>query len=154
MKMHLIAFMSFLILFTPSGALQAANDADRTVLQQNISQFVEGVRTSDHRASAIRVALDLKLFPGQIPRVRQDEIMALFDLAMQPLRNEGLFDFGKTDIAARLRDGGLRIAANRDVRTIPPMDVLFVQRKVGGIFLLASRLKARVDIRKLLEKYV
>jgi esterase/lipase superfamily enzyme len=47
MKMHLIAFMSFLILFTPSGALQAANDADRTVLQQNISQFVEGVRTSD-----------------------------------------------------------------------------------------------------------
>lgn len=106
------------------------------------------------RASAIRVALDLKLFPGQIPRARQDEIMALFDLAMQPLRNEGLFDFGKTDIAARLRDGGLRIAANRDVRTIPPMDVLFVQRKVGGIFLLASRLKARVDIRKLLEKYV
>jgi predicted unusual protein kinase regulating ubiquinone biosynthesis (AarF/ABC1/UbiB family) len=56
------------------------------------------------RASAIRAALDLGLFARQIPRARQDEVMALFDLGMQSLRNEGIFDFGTTDIASRLRD--------------------------------------------------
>jgi esterase/lipase superfamily enzyme len=48
MKMHFIASLSFLILFTlQSDALHAANDADRTALEQNISKFVEGIRTSD-----------------------------------------------------------------------------------------------------------
>jgi hypothetical protein len=34
------------------------------------------------------------------------------------------------------------------------MDTLFLQRKIGGIFLLAGRLKARVHIRAMLEKYL
>jgi hypothetical protein len=34
------------------------------------------------------------------------------------------------------------------------MDMMFLQRKVGGMFLLASRLKARVHIRALLEPYL
>jgi hypothetical protein len=32
--------------------------------------------------------------------------------------------------------------------------MLFVQRKLGGVFLLASRLKARVDVRSMLDSYV
>jgi hypothetical protein len=80
--------------------------------------------------------------------------MALFDMAMQPLRYDGLFDFGATDIAARLRDGGIEIAASRDSWHIPPMDTLFLQRKIGGIFLLARRLKARVHISAIVEKYL
>jgi hypothetical protein len=31
---------------------------------------------------------------------------------------------------------------------------LFVQRKLGGIFLLASRLKARVDVNGILARYL
>ena len=106
------------------------------------------------RTSATRAALDLGLFSGQMPRARQDAVMALFDMAMQPLRYDGLFDFGTTDIASRLRDGGIEIAASRDNWHIPPMDTLFLQRKIGGIFLLASRLKARVHIRAMLEKHL
>ena len=106
------------------------------------------------RTSASRAALELGLFAKQIPRARQDTVMALFDMAMQPLRYDGVFDFGTTDIAARLRDGGMSIAANRDNWNIPPMDILFLQRKIGGIFLLARRLKARVHIRTSLKKYL
>jgi predicted unusual protein kinase regulating ubiquinone biosynthesis (AarF/ABC1/UbiB family) len=106
------------------------------------------------RTSAARAALDLGLFSRQMPRARQDAVMALFDMAMQPLRYDGLFDFGATDIAARLRDGGIEIAASRDNWHIPPMDTLFLQRKIGGIFLLARRLKARVHIRAILEEYL
>lgn len=106
------------------------------------------------RTSATRTALDLGLFSRQMPRRRQDAVMALFDMAMQPLRYDGLFDFGTTDIASRLRDGGIEIAASRDNWRIPPMDILFLQRKIGGLFLLASRLKVRVHVREILEKYL
>jgi hypothetical protein len=59
-----------------------------------------------------------------------------------------------SDIAARLRDGFVGIAAKRDKWHISPMDTLFLQRKIGGIFLLASRIKARVHIRTILERYL
>jgi len=75
-------------------------------------------------------------------------------MAMQPLRQAGPFDFGATDIVQRLRDRGMAIAGNRDNWHIPPMDTLFLQRKIGGIFLLASRLKARVHIGPMLEPYL
>ncbi|RXT34533.1 hypothetical protein B5V03_37930 [Bradyrhizobium betae] len=45
---HFIASLSWLLLFTlQSGALYAATSADQTALEQNISNFVEGLRTSD-----------------------------------------------------------------------------------------------------------
>lgn len=48
MKRHLIASLTFLVLFTlQSDALLAATDSDQTALEQNISTFVEGVRTAD-----------------------------------------------------------------------------------------------------------
>ena len=106
------------------------------------------------RAASTRAARDLGLFARETPPARQDAVMSLFDMAMQPLRYDGSFDFGATDIVARLRDGGMTIAANRDNWHIPPTDTLFLQRKIGGMFLLASRLKAQVSIRAMLEKYL
>ncbi|MBW7968519.1 alpha/beta hydrolase [Bradyrhizobium sp. BR 10289] len=45
---HVIASLSLLLLAAlPSGTLQAATSADQTALAQNISSFVEGIRTSD-----------------------------------------------------------------------------------------------------------
>ncbi|WP_295846674.1 AarF/ABC1/UbiB kinase family protein [Tardiphaga sp.] len=106
------------------------------------------------RPAATRAALDVGLFKRHLPAAQQDAVMALFDMAMQPLRQDGAFDFGQSDIAARLRDGGMRIATDREHWSIPPIETLLLQRKVGGIFLLASRLRARVHIRPLLANYL
>jgi len=46
-----------------------------------------------------------------------------------------------------LREQGTEIARDRDTWYLPPIDTLFVQRKISGTALLAARLKARVDIR-------
>ena len=42
------------------------------------------------------------------------------------------------------------MAADRATWHIPPVDTLFVQRKISGTALLVARLKARVDVRELL----
>ena len=44
----------------------------------------------------------------------------------------------------------LRYAAQE----IPPIDALFLQRKMAGLFLLATRLRARVPVRELIEPYL
>ena len=36
---------------------------------------------------------------------------------------------------------------------VPPADTLFVQRKLGGMYLLAARLEARLDVEALLAPW-
>ena len=44
------------------------------------------------------------------------------------------------------------MAADRDTWHVPPIDTLFVQRKISGTALLAARLKARVDVNAMVVK--
>ena len=68
-------------------------------------------------------------------------------------RNE-VFDFAASDLMGRLHTMGEALAAERVVLPPPPMDVLYVQRKFAGMFLLATRFGARVPLRRLLETAV
>lgn len=84
---------------------------------------------------------------------RKELIQRMFDMAMAPLRQEAPFDFGRSDLLARLRDMGLAIGSDRELMHVPPADTLFLHRKIGGMYLLATRLKARVGLRALVERY-
>jgi hypothetical protein len=42
---------------------------------------------------------------------------------------------------------------DREFWHTPPADALFLHRKIGGLYLLAARLKARVDIRALFLRH-
>jgi hypothetical protein len=75
-------------------------------------------------------------------------------MALEPLRCEGAFDFGSTDMAPRLREAGMALGLDRDFWHIPPIDTLFLHRKLGGLFLLAARLKAKVNVRELAMPYL
>jgi len=70
------------------------------------------------------------------------------------LNRPGVFDFGDRGFIEVLRDQGMDVAADQAAWHIPPADLLFVQRKISGTALLAARLKGRVDVRSLLDRYV
>lgn len=80
-------------------------------------------------------------------------IQEMFDAAMAPLRQSEPFDFGAADLIARLRDMGLAMGTERDLAHVPPPATLFLHRKIGGIYLLATKLRARVSLRPMLEGY-
>lgn len=54
----------------------------------------------------------------------------------------------------RLRDMGLALGMDRQFAHIPPTDVLFLHRKIGGLFLLAHRLGAHIPLGPLMEEFV
>jgi hypothetical protein len=45
------------------------------------------------------------------------------------------------------------MGGDRDLNHVPPAATLFLHRKIGGIYLLATKLKAHVALRTMLEKY-
>ena len=80
-------------------------------------------------------------------------IQSMFDLAMAPLRQPTPFDFGQSDLLERLRDMGLAIGSDRDLAHVPPAATLFLHRKIGGMYLMATKLRARVALRPMVETY-
>ncbi len=78
---------------------------------------------------------------------------AMIDVIIAEISKPGPFDFGDRAFVGTMRDEGMTIAQDRAAWHIPPVDTLFVQRKVSGTALLAARLKARVDVRGLVEAW-
>ena len=46
------------------------------------------------------------------------------------------------------------VSAYRDFWRAPPTDAMYFHRKLGGMFLLASRVKARVDVNGLVRRWL
>jgi predicted unusual protein kinase regulating ubiquinone biosynthesis (AarF/ABC1/UbiB family) len=108
----------------------------------------------DRDAEATRAAmLGIGYFDAATQPRHQTLIMEMFDTAMAPLRQAEPFDFGRSDLIATLRDMGLAMGTERDLTHVPPPATLFLHRKIGGIYLLAARLGARVALRPLVERY-
>jgi len=108
----------------------------------------------EDRAAITNAALEVGYFrPETLPRHRA-VLTELITQACEPLRYQGAYDFATSDLAVRLRDTGWELGADRDFWHTPPADVLFLHRKVGGLYLLAAKLKARVNVRRLFEPYV
>jgi len=83
-----------------------------------------------------------------------DLILDIFILATEPLRFQGKYDFSGSLLAEKIRDKGLQVSSNPDAWHSPPPDILFLHRKMAGLYLVATRLKACVDVRALISPYV
>ncbi|CAL1690768.1 protein kinase UbiB [Brevundimonas subvibrioides] len=108
----------------------------------------------DDRDGAIEAARRIGFFDERALNKDRAGLEAMFDLAMAPFQSTEPFDFGDTAVVGHLRARGMTFAEDRAVWHIPPIDTLFIQRKLGGIYLLAARLKARVDVRAILQPWL
>jgi len=106
------------------------------------------------RQAAQKAAIKIGLFDDSAQDHHQEAIMDMFEMAMAPLREKGPIDFADNSIAQDLRDEGMRFAAARDFWHVPPVDTVFIHRKFGGVYMLANRLKAKVDVGALLKDYI
>ncbi len=98
--------------------------------------------------------LRLGFFADGAGRANKDLVLEIFALAAEPLRCAGAYDFGQSDLASRIQARGMAISRERDNWHTPPPAVIFLHRKMGGLYLMAAQLKARVDVGALFERYL
>jgi predicted unusual protein kinase regulating ubiquinone biosynthesis (AarF/ABC1/UbiB family) len=91
-------------------------------------------------------AMALDYFDENTSALHREAVLGMFIDVCEPLRFDGAYDFGRSDLAARLRDAGMALGMERDFWHTPAADVLLLHRKMAGLYLLAARLQARVDV--------
>ena len=81
-------------------------------------------------------------------------ILRFLTLAMEPLCTDVAYDFARSDMAREMSKLAEDIRHYRDFWQAPPADAVYFHRKVGGMFMLASRLKARVNVHRLIKRWL
>ncbi|MEM9247432.1 MAG: AarF/UbiB family protein [Pseudomonadota bacterium] len=137
------------VLLLDYGATRAISDAATEGYRALFSAGALGTY-EDLKAAA----LHLGLFAEDTQERHQDMVTGMISLAFAPLRPGEIYDFADASHSEAMRDRMMDMAADKSFLHIPPMDVLYIQRKFGGLFLLARTLKARVDVATLLTPHL
>lgn len=118
------------------------------------SDIADGYRNllkaaSEHDVEAmLKAAFSISLLTPEHSEEQQQAVIEMGMTACEAARYDGQYDFGNSDLIPRLQDMGWYLTKNLNFWHLPPADALLIHRKLGGLFLLAKRLKARVDMRK------
>jgi predicted unusual protein kinase regulating ubiquinone biosynthesis (AarF/ABC1/UbiB family) len=113
-----------------------------------------GAALRQDRATMAENARSIGYFREDIHARQLAAVTELFTLATEPARTRGCYDFGASDLALRIRDAGMALSFDQGYWHTPPADAVFLHRKLGGLYLLAARLRAKVDVRAILEPHL
>lgn len=127
------------------GATREYSEAQRHALRSLLDACLDGC-DSDIEKAAAEVGY---LGPGDPPGYRQG-ILALLRDATEPVRAPGSYSFGTSELADRMRDRLVQMRLHEKFWRLPPTGILFLHRKLGGLYMLLTRLRARVGVRDLL----
>jgi predicted unusual protein kinase regulating ubiquinone biosynthesis (AarF/ABC1/UbiB family) len=130
--------------------------ATRSYTSARVEQYrtlFRAASQSDH--AGVETAMHAIGYLGAGDSVYQrDAMVNIFYTGFEPARHAGAYDFGSSDLPARLRDLGYQLSLEHGLWRTPPPDTIFLHRKLAGTFLLCARLGARVDVRALMEPYL
>ena len=117
---------------------------------RKLAAAAEAGDTDKMAAAAERLGYSM----GEADSEYRELVLALFVLALEPLFQDLDYDFAESDMAVRMSELGERITAFQDFWKAPPTDAVYFHRKLGGMFMLATRLRARVNVYQLMRRWL
>lgn len=106
------------------------------------------------REAIIRTAVEIGYLSGEETPERAAAVADWILLIAEPLRTRGVYDFGRSNLAARARAAGFDLVFRQRFLRPPPPATIFLHRKLGGTFLLCAHIRARVDTRAICEPHL
>ena len=82
------------------------------------------------------------------------QVVRMIGLVFKALHDGPYVDFSSTTLSQQMHTEGMALAETGYVPPPLPIDVLLLQRKFGGVFMLATRLGAKVDVKSLIAPYL
>lgn len=137
------------IILLDFGAAREVNplvrDQYRALMRAGLDDDPDGLR---------RVAADIGFISTETAEAHCSQITGMMRLAFNILKRDARVDFSDPSLSREMQSEGMVLAESGFIPPPVPIDVLLIQRKLGGMFLLAARLKAQVDVIALLEKHL
>jgi predicted unusual protein kinase regulating ubiquinone biosynthesis (AarF/ABC1/UbiB family) len=81
-------------------------------------------------------------------------VLQFLALAMEPIFQDVEYDFARSNMARNMAELSENVADFREHWRAPPSDAVYFHRKVSGMFMLASRVKARVNVHQLMQRWL
>jgi predicted unusual protein kinase regulating ubiquinone biosynthesis (AarF/ABC1/UbiB family) len=139
-----------------SGALVlldfgAVREVDRA-LSSTYRRLLAAAVSNDW-AAASEALLAAGFVPPNPPAQTSTLMRRAFETAIAPLQSRGPFDFGSRSLGVAMRDQAFALRTT-GFNHLPPPITLFLHRKIGGVYLIATMLGARVDLRRMAEAYL
>lgn len=123
------------------------------IIAEGYRQLMTGA-VMDDKPQMLAALKQIGFFSQPIEPQAQQALLALCLEACEPLKYQGVYDFGRSDMVHRIRDAGQQLSMKQGYWHTPPADAIFLHRKLGGLYLLAAKLKARVDVHKIFLPYM
>jgi predicted unusual protein kinase regulating ubiquinone biosynthesis (AarF/ABC1/UbiB family) len=111
-------------------------------------RLIKGAMADDRTAMSV-ACLALGYFDATTQEKHRQAVLDVGAHALEPFCQEDGYDFGVSDLPERVRASGIALGLDKEFWQLPPADAMLLQRKFGGLYLLAIRLKARVNLNAL-----
>jgi predicted unusual protein kinase regulating ubiquinone biosynthesis (AarF/ABC1/UbiB family) len=119
----------------------------------NYRKLMAAAIAEDHHR-VVKAAERLGYAVGDADSEYRALVLELFLLALEPMRHDGDYDFAHSDMARNMSALAEQVSDFKDFWQAPPTDAVYFHRKLGGMFLLATRLKARVNVQALVQRWL
>ena len=105
-------------------------------------------------AKLAQVCADMGAWAAETDPKHKAQLLRMARLVLDAVLGGEVYDFADRSLVQTMRTEGIALAESGFVPPPAPMDILFVQRKLSGVFLIAANLKARVPLRKLIQDHL
>ena len=129
----------------------AARDIGNEISRCYRSLLVSGLRGDVARVED--AAVSIGFINENMDNQHRRQVLELIHMAFDALRAP-VFDFNDTTFSHRMQKAGEALAQDGFVPPVLQMDVLYLQRKFAGMFLLGARLKVRLPVADMLRAYL
>lgn len=125
---------------------------DRTLVEAFRGLLEAGL--GDSEGAVEEAAERVGYLAPQDPPAYRRAVVEMVSIAVEPVRFAGDYDFGGASLSDRLSQHVMRMRAEQGFGSLPPPDMLYIHRKLGGLYLLLKRLSARVPVGELMAPYL
>ena len=116
-------------------------------------RLIRGVMADD-REKTLDAADRLGYVANNASVEYQDFLVNIFNIALESFQEEGAYDFENSRLSERIAELSEDAYGYKEFWQTPPSSVLYLHRKLGGMFLLAMRMGAQVDVNAMVKPYV
>jgi predicted unusual protein kinase regulating ubiquinone biosynthesis (AarF/ABC1/UbiB family) len=127
--------------------------ATRTLAPSLQDQYRRLMRAglADNIAALGDIAAEIGFVGPGTSDIHRAQVLRMIRLVFKALRDQDLVDFSDKNLSQLLQAEGMVLAETGFVPPPLPFDILLLQRKFGGVFLLAARLGAKVNVAAMMD---